>query len=196
LLKVTYAKATHHPKWKMGAKISIDSATLVNKCFEIIEAYWYFHNKEIVALYHPDVLIHAIVDYGDDAYAFMSKPTMLLPIEQALSKFSKTSPYVKRFYNSKRKYTLEKIDQDKWLPIAWAYQVLKNPCSSLPVIINAANEKAIELFKKKYIKFNQIIEVIQCSINENNLFTIHSINQIYQIDKLVRTQINKRWKLC
>jgi 1-deoxy-D-xylulose-5-phosphate reductoisomerase len=180
----------------MGAKISIDSATLVNKCFEIIEAYWYFHTKNITALYHPEVQIHAIVDYGNDAYAFISKPTMLLPIEQALTKFNKISSYVKHFYNTKHKYTLEKIDQNKWLPIGWAYQVLANPNSSLPIIINAANEEAIKLFKNRKIKFNQIVKVIDWSINKNKLCKINSINQIYKIDKVVRQQITNGWKTC
>jgi 1-deoxy-D-xylulose-5-phosphate reductoisomerase len=194
LKKVSYAQAIHHPKWKMGAKISIDSATLINKCFEIIEAFWYFNTKNITALYHPQTQIHAIVDYGDDAYAFISKPSMLLPIKQALTKFKNNSPYVRHFFNVKHKYTLEKIDQIKWKPIAWAYKVLNNPNSSLPIIINAANEQAIQMFKSRRIRFDQIINIIEQSINKNKLQQVKTINDVYKIDRIVREQIVKGWK--
>ncbi|MDR2369773.1 MAG: 1-deoxy-D-xylulose 5-phosphate reductoisomerase [Mycoplasmataceae bacterium] len=184
---VTVKQAINHPTWKMGGKISIDSATLVNKCFEIVEAYWYFHTKKIEALYHPQSLVHAMVKYRHQKLIFVSKPDMKLPIYQALTAFQHQSQNI---VPCNQKYEMKKIDQKKWIPIQWASQILKNPCSSLPVIINAANEYAVYLFMKNLIKFDQIIPLITQCIKHFKIIDVSSLQQLFGIHKKVNSYLS------
>jgi 1-deoxy-D-xylulose-5-phosphate reductoisomerase len=171
----------------MGAKISVDSATLVNKCFEIIEAYWYFHTTKIEALYHPTSFIHAIVKYQFKTLMFGCKPDMRTSIMQSLTLFKNSSPYVLPL---KQKYILEKINRNKWIPMKWAHVAIKNPKSSLPIIINAANEEAIHLFAKNLISFPTIIKIIQKCIKKFSVFQVTKIEDVYAMDYKIREYIH------
>ena len=95
--KQTCMQAIKHPKWSMGAKISVDSATLINKCFELIEAHHWFPNCEIEALYHPQANVHSLVEFKNGAvFANLSTPDMRLPIDLALNGFQKRERKIPR----------------------------------------------------------------------------------------------------
>ncbi len=193
---VTYQQAINHPNWNMGPKISIDSATLMNKCFEIIEAYWLFNTKNIVPIYHPQSIVHSMVEYKDNSIvAIMSNPDMRLPIQLAITEFKTNISSINKvlsFANLNLSFDL--IDENKYLPIKWAKKVLNQPNSSLPIVLNAANETAIELFEQKKIKFDQIIKVINFTINKIKIIRVSNIQQIYIIDQLVRDFVKNNYK--
>lgn len=188
LNNITYKQAINHPNWKMGPKISIDSATLVNKCFEIIEAYWLFNTKNIVPIYHPQSIVHSMVEFKDNSIAaIISKPNMELPIQLALSKFkSDKSSLISPLNFKNLNLNFDLIDENKYLPIKWAKEVLENPDSSLPIVINAANEELIKLFANNKIKFKEITYFINLIINKIKIIKITSFKQIFIVDQLTR----------
>ena len=193
---IKFEDAIKHPNWNMGAKISIDSSTLMNKCFEIIEAYWYFSSKKIYALYHPQSLIHSALKTKNNSYfCNMSTVDMKLPIELALTNFSTNVNVIKPLdFNNGIILNLQNIDENKHLPIKWAYDVIKNPNNlSLPIILNASNEIAIELFKDKKIKYTQIIEIINWAIDNIKSSKISTLEDIFKFDAKVRKIILERW---
>lgn len=185
---VTYQKAIKHPNWKMGPKISIDSATLMNKCFEIVEAFWLFNTKEIVPLYHPQSIVHSMIELKDNSIvSIMSNPNMIIPIQLALTDFdSSLSSNTTSLNFHNLNLLFDELTEKKFLPLFWAKKIIKNPNDSLAIVINAANEEAIELFKKKKIKFNEIIKVINFAINNIKIIKVNNIEQVYIIDQLTR----------
>jgi 1-deoxy-D-xylulose-5-phosphate reductoisomerase len=124
-----------------------------------------------------------MVQYSSKQIMYVSKPNMQIPIKEALLGFSQVSPNVQDFNKS---YLLTKIDEKKWLPIQWAYQILKSPRSSLPIVINAANEVAIQSFMNKQIKFNEITTTIERTIKHFKPQIVTNIKQVYTIDQAVR----------
>lgn len=192
LSNISYKQAINHPNWNMGPKISIDSATLMNKCFEIIETYWLYNTKNVIPIYHPQSIVHSMVEFKDNSIvAIMSKPNMQLPIQLALNNFKEDKPSLtNKLSFSNLNLNFDYIDQNKFLPIKWANEILKNPDSSLPIVINAANEEAIKLFAKNKIKFNEIIKLIEFTINNIKIIKVTNIQQVYVIDQLVRKFVN------
>lgn len=189
LKKVTYNQATSHKNWSMGQKITIDSNTLMNKCFEVIEAYWYFNTNRINVLLDPTSIIHSAILLNDGSFAIShSQPKMTNPIAWAISDFK--TPLV--LPAIPKTNVLYKINDIK--PISWAYRVINDKTGSLGIILNAANEVAIQLFKKKMIRFDQILDFIENSMNKIKPTIIKSIDEIYTYDKLVRLQSIKYWK--
>lgn len=187
---VTYDEATKHKNWLMGNKITIDSNTLMNKCFEVVEAYWYFKTHRINVLLDKTSNIHSAImlNNGDFYYSF-SKPNMVEPIKMALSDF--------RYYpttKTKLELTNTLVRIDNLCPINWAYQIMKDKTNSLGILINAANEVAIKLFQAKILRFDQIVEYIANSIKKIKLRKIKNIKQIYEFDKFVRLASIKYWK--
>lgn len=181
---ITYKQAIKHPTWKMGGKISIDSATLMNKCFEIIECYWYFKTKKINVLYHPQSLVHAIVRYKTRSFACIYKPSMVIPIGMVINNFKTLKQTIQGINLEKTNYQLSKIKYSQ--PIKWGYEIINNPQSSLPIILNAANECFVEKFKEGKIKFNDIVRLIKKCVDKITLKKVTSINEIYKIDKTTR----------
>lgn len=191
LAKVDWAQATTHKNWSMGSKITIDSNTLMNKCFEVIEAYWYFNTKRINVLLDPTSIIHSGLLMNDGTFWFsQSKPLMTWPIAQALTNFNYKMP--KSLEQSSITDTLVKINDV--LPIKWAFDVMNDKTNSLSIIINSANEVAIKLFANKMLKFNQIIDFIANAVKKIPLEVIKTPTQIYRFDKKVRLLSIKYWK--
>lgn len=158
----TFAEAIKHPNWSMGYKISIDSATLINKCFEIIEAGYLFPNKEITALYHPQSVVHSLIEFQDNSvFANMSTPDMKIAIDLALHQFRKQAPKIQSLSFNHLNLTFAEIDPNQWLPISWAYEVVAQKNHTLGIIINTVNDFTIELFKNAQIGFNDITAIIQ-----------------------------------
>ena len=201
LKKVTLNDALKHPNWKMGNKITIDSATLMNKAFEIIEAYYLFNLKinQIKVVVHPESIIHSMVNFSDGSTsALLSDHDMRIPIFYALNWPSREYYKIKRIDLFKiKKFTFEKPNINLIQSINLAYYVLKKG-GSFPLIFNTANEVAVKFFLEKKIHFLDIMNIIKKMLSVSKNYKINSINDIYNIDKEVRIltneYINKKWK--
>ncbi len=195
---VTPAQALNHPNWDMGAKISIDSATMMNKALEIIEAYYLFPLKkeQIKVVIHPESIIHSMVTYVDGStLAQMGMPDMTTPIASALAwpdRVSNDSP-APLDLAAVGSLTFEKPDITRFPALRLAYEVLEAGVVA-PVVFNAANEVAVARFLKGDIGFADIIRIVETALNSysanENMGKDESaakdIDEIIQIDSEVR----------
>jgi 1-deoxy-D-xylulose-5-phosphate reductoisomerase len=161
--EVTVEDALNHPNWKMGNKITIDSATMMNKGLEVIEAHWLFNlpKEKIEVVIHPQSIIHSLVQFVDGSVkAQMGLPDMKLPIQYALS-FPERLPndFPRISLTEISSLTFYKPDPDKFKCLKLAYDTLESG-GTAPCILNAANEVAVEKFLKKEIKFSDISALI------------------------------------
>ena len=186
LYNVTKEEALKHPNWSMGNKITIDSATMMNKGFEVIEAYWLFNidYKNIDIVIHPESIIHSMVKFIDGSIkAQLSSPTMRIPIQYALS-------YPKRFINdnldfdfiSNKKFSFEEVDYNKFKCIKLAYQAGASG-GTYPVVLNVANDLSVELFLNNKINFLDIEKIIEESLNTHTSKSNPDINDIKETIK-------------
>ena len=191
---VTIEEALNHPNWKMGSKITIDSATMMNKGLEVIEAFWLFHlpKEKIDVAIHPQSIIHSMVEFCDGSIkAQLSTPDMKLPILFALT-------YPDRFVYNSVETNLKKVgnlsffepDFDKFVCLKMAYEAI-NTGGSAPCILNAANEIAVEKFLKGKIKFTQIPVLIQVALNKISNHTIVNLDSVVEADFKTRELLNK-----
>ena len=194
LSKVTKKEALNHPNWKMGSKITIDSATLVNKCLELIEAKYLFNlNEEYFELVvHPQSIIHSIVTYKDgSSICQMSNPDMRVPISHALSlEESRLSLDFTKINFSSLNLTFQEFPEDR-LEIANLAREVCNTGGSSGTAFNAANEIAVENFLNGKITFNKIYEVIYRTFNAVPVSNSINIEAIYEIDKQTRMEAKK-----
>ena len=194
LEKVTVQDALNHPTWNMGNKITIDSATLMNKGFEVIEAHWLYgidyENIEVVI--HPQSIVHSLVEFKDNStLAQLSLPNMKIPIQYALS-------YPKRLPLETKKLNLTEIknlnfenpDFEKFPCLKYAYDA-GNIGGTMPAVLNAANEVAVHSFLTKKIKFNEIPIIIKKMMDSHNAIKNPDLNQILQIDKKTKEETKK-----
>ena len=202
LKKATLKKALKHPNWRMGNKITIDSATLMNKAFEIIEAYYLFNLRlnQIDIIIHPESIIHSMVNFADGSTtALLSNHDMRIPIFYALNWPSREYYNVKKVDFLKiKKLTFEKTNINLLDSIKLSYYVLKNG-GSYPLIFNTANEIAVSFFLENKIKFMDIIKIVKKILSMSKNYKINNINDIYIVDERIRIltkeYINKnRWK--
>ena len=167
LQNVKRAQALKHPNWTMGAKITIDSATLMNKGLEVIEARWLFGVKtdKIEVIVHPQSIIHSIVQFQDGSMkAQMGLPDMKLPIQYALGYPQRLKSDFPRFnFMDYPALTFEKADTKTFRNLALAYEALEK-CGNAPCALNAANEVVVDAFLKDKIGFMQMPEIIEKSI--------------------------------
>jgi 1-deoxy-D-xylulose-5-phosphate reductoisomerase len=163
LKTVTKAQALKHPNWDMGAKVTIDSATLMNKGLEVIEAKWLFgiDASQIEVVVHPQSIIHSMVQFEDGSIkAQMGLPDMRIPIQFALSYPQRLKADFPRFdFMNYPTLTFEKPDTDTFVNLSLAYTALQKG-GNMPCIINAANEVAVAAFLRENIGFLEISEVI------------------------------------
>lgn len=191
LKKATIKQIVSHPNWDMGAKITIDSATLINKCFEIVEAYWLFNTKNIEAIYHPQSLVHAMVLFEDNSInAQISEPDMKMSINWALHKYKTSNSVISDYDFLKTTMFFDKIDKNKHLPIKWAYDIINDKNNCLGTIINTSNEIAIKRFLNKQIKFLQIIEYIERNIQKYKHTKIKNIDDIFKLKNIIINNSN------
>lgn len=192
----TVAEALNHPNWKMGSKITIDSATMMNKGLEVIEAHWLFGlaPEKIEVVIHPQSIIHSMVQFVDGSIkAQLGLPDMKLPIQYALSfperienNFERTNlPLIKNF-------TFIEPDFDKFECLKLAYQSLQQGGNS-PCILNAANEIAVEKFLSGKIRFSDIAFIIKEALERINHQTNPSLDEIIQWDRLTRNFVNENF---
>ncbi len=194
LASVTVEDALKHPNWAMGRKITIDSATLVNKGLEVIEAKWLFdiepENIEVVV--QPQSIIHSMVEFEDGSVkAQLGTPDMKLPIQYALY-------YPERRYLSGDRLDFTKMngiiidtpDTDTFLGLNFAYSAIKTG-GSMPTVFNAANEKAVALFLDKKIKFLQIYEIIDACMKAHKVIENPNLHQILDTEQWVYNFIDE-----
>src|SRR5574344_1275079 len=163
LAKVTKSDALKHPTWEMGAKITIDSATMMNKGFEVIEARWLFGipAEKIQVLVHPQSIIHSAVQFVDGAVkAQLGVPDMRLPIQYAFSFPKRLSLNGERLDLFKHPLEFFEPDMDKFRCLALAFEAIKKG-GNMPCIMNAANEIANAAFRKDQCGFNDIARIIE-----------------------------------
>ena len=184
--------ALKHPNWKMGAKISIDSATLVNKCLELIEACYLFNMNEnfFELVIHPESIIHSIVSFKDgSSICQMSNPDMRVPIANAMSHEKRLSiPFQPINFNN-LKLNFESFPNDRAEIVNLAREVVRED-SSKGIYFNAANEVAVENFLKDRIKFREIYEVILRTFDTKEMSKFNSIEDIFEIDQEARNISN------
>ena len=197
LESVTVEAALKHPNWAMGRKITIDSATLVNKGLEVIEAKWLFDVdfSDIEVVVQPQSLIHSMVQFKDGGImAQLGTPDMRLPIQYALY-------YPERRYLAGDRVdfsklagiTFEKPDVDTFEGLKLAYEAGRKG-GSMPTVFNAANELAVAKFLDKKIKFLDIYEIIKESMNNIKYIDEPSIEEILNVEKETYEFIESRWK--
>ncbi len=189
LAEVTKAQALKHPNWNMGAKITIDSATLMNKGLEVIEAKWLFglNGSQIEAVVHPQSIIHSMVEFNDGSIkAQMGLPDMKLPIHYAFFYPERVNTNFKRMsFKEVNMLTFEEPDKDTFRNLALAYQAMNNG-GNMACILNAANEIAVEAFLKDKIKFLQIAELNEKCMQKVNFIQKPSLQDYIETDAETR----------
>lgn len=167
LESVTKAQALKHPNWEMGAKITIDSATMMNKGLEVIEAKWLFQLKQdqIEVVVHPQSIIHSMVQFQDGSMkAQMGLPDMRVPIQFAMSYPDRlASDFPRMNFMDYPNLTFEQPDLKTFRNLALAYEAM-DKAGNMPCILNAANEVAVDLFLKESIGFLEISDIIEHSM--------------------------------
>jgi len=187
LQNATLADTQKHPNWSMGQKITIDSATMVNKMFELLEARWLFGDGNYDAIIETKSLIHALIDFKDGSTtAHFANASMQLPIAYALDKTMDEN--ILKHVDLLQAGSLEfrEITTDRYPIWKLKDEILKNP--SRGVVINAANEAAIELFIDKKIGFMDISKNILNAYEKFDI-TVKNIDDVFEIDKEVREYI-------
>ena len=193
LKHVTIEEALNHPNWKMGSKVTIDSATLVNKCLELIEAKYLFDLDEqyFDLVIHPQSVIHSIVTFVDgSSICQMSAPDMKVPIAHALSNENRLSIDFNNLDFNNLNLSFQKFPSDR-MEIQNIAREVCNKGGFLGTVFNAANEVAVESFLKKEISFDKIYEVIYRTFDKNILSNNVSIETINEVDAQTRIQAKK-----
>jgi 1-deoxy-D-xylulose-5-phosphate reductoisomerase len=194
LMEVTKAQALKHPNWEMGAKITIDSATLMNKGLEVIEAKWLFNlaPEQIDVIVHPQSVIHSIVQFEDGSMkAQMGLPDMKLPIQYALTYPDRISSNFPRFnFLDYPQLTFEKPDQKTFTNLQLAFDVLEIG-GTAACTLNAANEIAVDAFLNEKITFLDIPRINAKTLKLVEVIQKPTVEDYIKIDKLSREVATK-----
>ncbi len=199
LKSVSKENALKHPNWEMGSKITIDSATLMNKGFEAIEARWLFglNSNQIEVVVHPQSIVHSAVQFEDGSIkAQMGLPDMKLPILYALGFPDRIKTNFPRFsFWDYPELTFEKPDLKNFRSLALAFEAMEK-CGNMPCIINAANEITVEAFLKDKIGFCDMTNLIEQSMQKITYIKHPELDDLINTDKetreFVQTIINKK----
>lgn len=190
---VTVEEALNHPNWSMGAKITIDSASMMNKGLEVIEAHWLFDlpYEKIDVLLHQESIIHSMVEFHDSSIiAQLGSPDMRVPIQYALTYPDRLPlPSAKRL-NLAEIGTLhfKNMDLDRFRCLKLAYEAGKAG-GSYPTVLNAANEAAVEAFLTGRITFLQIEDYVENALNQHQMIVKPSLPEIEEIDRKTRNYV-------
>lgn len=194
---VTVEQALRHPNWSMGRKVTIDSASMMNKGLEMIEAKWLFgvEAKQIKAVIHPQSIIHSMVEFEDGCLkAQLGVADMRLPIQYALM-------YPDRLPNNSKPFnpfendtlTFEQPDFDRFPCLALAYEAIEKG-GNTPAVMNAANEVAVQAFLDGRIRFTQIADIIAKAMNTFSHIEEPSLEDYFMTDREVRTELQNEYK--
>lgn len=195
LQNIAVEDALKHPNWSMGQKITIDSATLVNKGLEVIEAKWLFDVslEQIEVVVHPQSIIHSMVEYVDGGImAELGMPDMKLPIQYALFYPDRRPMKCKKVnFFTLGNMTFERPDVETFRGLELAYKAARVG-NSMPAVYNAANEKAVSLFLNRKLSFLGITEVIESCMQQHRLVENPSVEQILAVEQEVYEYIQNR----
>ena len=196
LQQVTVADTLKHPNWVMGQKITVDSATLVNKGLEVMEARWLFDVDldHIQVVVQPQSIIHSMVEFKDGAVmAQLGTPDMRLPIQYALYYPERRYLDGERLdFHKLRQITFEEPDMDTFLGLPMAIQAAQAG-GSMPTVFNAANELAVKLFLQEKIRFLDIYQIIGQSMGRHKVIRHPDLDQILAVEKETYQWIESRW---
>ncbi|MEY8426478.1 1-deoxy-D-xylulose-5-phosphate reductoisomerase [Lachnospiraceae bacterium 46-15] len=196
LENVQVEDALKHPNWAMGQKITIDSATLVNKGLEVMEAKWLFgaELEQIEVVVQPQSVIHSMVEFADGAVmAQLGTPDMKLPIQYALYYPERRHLGGERLDFSKlRQISFEKPDEETFLGLPLAFQAARAG-GSMPTVFNAANECAVSRFLHKQIRFLDIYEILQACMEEHHVVENPAVEEILAAEQMTYEFIENRW---
>ena len=195
LQKVTLKQALSHPTWNMGPKITIDSATMMNKALEIIEARWLFDVpvEKIEVLIHPESIVHSLVEFVDGSViGQLGNPDMCLPIQYALT-------YPRRVAGVSKRLRLEEVgelhferpDPQTFRALPLAYEVARAG-GTAAAAFNAANEAAVEEFLAGRIKFLQIMELVEHCLNRHDVRKVTCLDELLEADTWARREVRDR----
>lgn len=192
--ELSVEQALNHPNWEMGSKITIDSATMMNKGFEVIEAYWLFgmNVDKIDVVIHPQSIIHSLVQFVDGSVkAQLGLPDMRLPISYALT-FPRRLPYdfPRLDLAEIGNLSFQKPDENKFPCLNLAYKAIEIG-GTAPAVVNAANEIAVAAFLRKKIKFTDISDSIAYALDNTKIMFEPSIDEIIHIDNETRLLTEK-----
>ena len=196
LKNVTVEDALKHPNWVMGNKITIDSATMFNKAFEIIEASHLFalDASKIDVLIHPQSIVHSLVEFVDGSMkAHLAVSDMKIPIAYALS-YPIRLNNIASLLKLDEVYKLEfyKVNTDVFKPISLAYEALEKK-GTYPCVLNASNEEAVKLFLNKKIKFHEIYEIVDKTLKAHKNDIDLTLEKIYEADKWAREYVRRNF---
>ena len=189
---VTVAQALNHPNWSMGAKITVDSATMMNKGLEIIEASWLFavDPKDIEVVVHPQSAVHSAVEFADGSIiAQIGAPDMRLPIAYALSYPERLESPGKRFsFTDLASMTFERPDLDTFKCLKLAYEAIEKG-GSYPAVLNCSNEEAVAAFLAGRIRFVQIADCVEYALDSHDGADIRTVEDIFEVEKTSRSSV-------
>lgn len=192
--KLSHSEILNHPKWKMGKKITVDSATLMNKGLEVIEAHWLFgvdvDNVEVII--HPEAIVHSMVEFVDGSVmAQLALPDMKLPILYALTYPERyKTDFPRADFSAIRNLTFYKADAVKFPCLRLAYEAIKKG-GSYPCVLNAANEEAVRAYLKGAIKFSKIPLIIEQVLKRHKYVKAPSLEDILNIDSLTKEEVKR-----
>lgn len=191
---VTKSQALKHPNWNMGAKITIDSATMMNKGFEIIEAKWLFgvRPEQIDVVIHPQSIIHSMVQFADSSIkAQLGLPDMKLPIQYAFTYPDRLKTNFQRLdFNICTQFTFEQPDTERFRNLGYAYYAMERG-GNMPCILNAANEIVVEGFLNEKIGFLQMSDIIEKVMAKALYIASPAYEDYVSTDAIVRMMTNE-----
>jgi 1-deoxy-D-xylulose-5-phosphate reductoisomerase len=193
--RLTPEQALNHPTWNMGSKITVDSATLMNKGLEVIEAHWLFGlpADAIDVVVHPQSIIHSMVEFTDGSVkAQMGAPDMKLPIQYALTYPERpASKYTRLEFTTLGSLTFLEPDLEKFRCLRLAYEALAMG-GTAPAVLNAANEVAVGLFLERRIAFSAIPELIEAAMEAHTPRHVTALEDLVEVDRETREFVKHR----
>lgn len=196
LEQVRVEDALNHPNWSMGKKITIDSATMVNKGLEVMEAKWLFgvSLEQIQVVVHPQSIIHSMVEFQDGAVmAQLGTPDMKIPIQYALYyPDRRTMPGERLDFAALGRLTFEEPDMEKFKGLSLALKAAKQG-GTMPTVYNAANEKAVAAFLSHRLSFTGISDVIEVAMAEHRTMEEPTLEQVLETEQEIYEFIESRW---
>jgi len=200
LEKATIDDALAHPTWSMGRKITVDSATMMNKALEVVEAHWLFGlpAERIQVVIHPQSIIHSMVEYRDGSViAQLSPPDMKLPIQYALTYPDRTPATAKRMdWNASQSLSWYPVDPDRYPALELGFEVARRG-GTCGAVLNAANEAAVELFLQAKIRLTDIAKICRSVLQHHDFASSPSLEELLKQDRWARDEV-MRWNksLC
>lgn len=193
--KIKPSLAIKHPQWDMGPKISVDSATLMNKGLEVIEAYWLFNLplEKIKVIIHPQSIVHSMIEFIDGSIkAHLGVSDMRIPILYALSYPRRLLLNIPKLHLTDwKKLTFEEVDHVKFPALNLCYEACRLG-HSYPAVINASNEVAVQAFLKQHISFLHIYQLVEAMMEQHTVCKNYTLEDILEIDRHTRIK-SQQW---